>query len=154
MHGLDPQTIESINLLKQNEKPFIVVLNEVQPGIVCIVCGRGGDIYLNGTTKQPHGSSVPWLTMYIQFDVHCSHPLPDHSASCRLTKCLSGIARRIPASGIPWMPSLPMSTLRASCRESPTFSRSRTSMLRCNGGTHTQPRPWILSPPPPPLGRA
>lgn len=36
MHTLEPQTIESLNMLKKRRAPFIVALNKVC--IVCVVC--------------------------------------------------------------------------------------------------------------------
>jgi len=37
MHGLDPHTIESINLLKQEKTPFIVALNKVHSLILTLM---------------------------------------------------------------------------------------------------------------------
>ena len=38
MHGLEPQTIESLNLLKKGNVPFLVALNKVKRVLALMVC--------------------------------------------------------------------------------------------------------------------
>lgn len=117
MHGLEQQTIESINMLKMRKTPFIIALNKVCRGFSCL-CFRLQGFGLGVTYNLnlvPLDSTLPLLPLPFKFSTLNNPPKPRDNPShvCLLlahllpnphdsvTACTAGRVRQTRPSATP-----------------------------------------------------